>query len=41
VKPAPGNPPLADTHPWNPGAAAIERDHDALIKEYFAIFGGS
>ncbi|MGH7154072.1 MAG: ABC transporter substrate-binding protein [Acetobacteraceae bacterium] len=41
VKPAPGNPPLAQIHPWNPGAAAIERDHDALIKEYFAIFGGS
>ncbi|MEO8716183.1 MAG: extracellular solute-binding protein [Acetobacteraceae bacterium] len=40
VAPAPGNPPLADLHPWNPGSAAIERDHDALIAEYFHIFGG-
>ena len=40
VAPAPGNPPLAQLHPWNPGSAAIEQDHDKLIKEYFQIFGG-
>lgn len=41
VAPAQGNPPLAQLHPWNPGAAAIEREHDALINEYLQIFGRS
>ncbi|HEY5300494.1 MAG TPA: extracellular solute-binding protein [Acetobacteraceae bacterium] len=41
VAPAPGNKPLAQLHPWNPGSAAIERDHDKLIHEYSQIFGGS
>lgn len=40
VAPAPGNPPLAQVHPWNPGTASIEKDHDKLIQEYFHIFGG-
>ncbi|HSU06641.1 MAG TPA: extracellular solute-binding protein [Acetobacteraceae bacterium] len=40
VAPAPGNPPLAQVHPWNPGRAAIQKEHDALIGEFSSIFGG-
>jgi iron(III) transport system substrate-binding protein len=40
VAPAKGNPPLAQLRPWNPGLDAILRDHDALVTEVTAIFGG-
>ena len=40
VAAAPGNPPLAEAKPWNPGDAAILRDHDALIKTVSDLLGG-
>lgn len=39
VKPAPGNPPLDQVKPWNPGHAYIVEHHDQLIKDVTAIFG--
>jgi iron(III) transport system substrate-binding protein len=39
VAPAQGNPALADTKPWNPGDAAIVRDHDALVKKVSEMLG--
>jgi len=40
VASAPGNPPLSEAKPWNPGDAAILKDHDALIKEVSDMLGG-
>jgi iron(III) transport system substrate-binding protein len=40
VAPASGNPPLAETKPWNPGHDAIIKRHDAVIEEVTRIFEG-
>lgn len=39
VAPAPGNPPLQQVKPWNPGHAFIVKNHDKVMKEVLAIFG--
>jgi iron(III) transport system substrate-binding protein len=40
VAPAQGNPPLSSAKPWNPGDAAILKEHDALIKDVSTLLGG-
>jgi len=40
VAAAPGNPPLVDIKPWNPGHAAIIKNHAALIERVTEAFGG-
>ena len=39
VPPAKGNPPLASTHPWNPGHDTILKEHDALVTTVTQAFG--
>ncbi|HVM77431.1 MAG TPA: extracellular solute-binding protein [Stellaceae bacterium] len=39
VAPAKGNPPLAETHPWNPGHDTILKQHDALVTTVTQAFG--
>jgi len=39
VAPAPGNPPLAEAKPWNPGDTQILKEHDALIRTVRDMFG--